>query len=131
MSVFAYGTLMFPEVVEAVLGHRLEAIPAVLWGFSRFVVAGRSYPGVVPDPAGEIRGQLLMDVDADSLKRLDRFEGEWYERLATSVRTERGRVCAFVYVVPATRAWVLSRERWNEADFRLRHLQDFLNDLGG
>ena len=37
-NCFAYGTLMAPSVLEAVIGRRIEGRPAVLAGHARYLV---------------------------------------------------------------------------------------------
>jgi gamma-glutamylcyclotransferase (GGCT)/AIG2-like uncharacterized protein YtfP len=59
MHLFTYGTLMFPEVWQAVVGRQFETTPAQLPGYEIYRVAGALYPGIIavnPSPYG--RGQV-------------------------------------------------------------------------
>ena len=50
LTVFAYGTLIFPEVVEIVVGRRPPKWDALLPGYRRARLDGRVYPGIVEEP---------------------------------------------------------------------------------
>lgn len=118
---------MLAEVMECVAGRRCERRPAVLAGFRRGRLRDRLYPGLVPDAAARVEGVLWEGLDAAALARIDRFEGELYERRRCEVAPAAGeRVAADVYVLaPAHRALLLARD-WDEAEFRALHLADYL-----
>lgn len=126
-NVFTYGTLLFPEVMAAVAGRSFAAVPARLAGFVRVGVRGAVYPGAREEAGGSIGGVLYLEVDDDALSRLDRFEGELYERRVVSVRRDDGAACAAqVYVVPAVRHGRLSGAPWDVERFRREHLDAYL-----
>ena len=118
---------MFAEVMEIVAGGRPERRGAVLSGFRRGRLHGRLYPGLVPDAAARTHGVLWEGLESAALRRIDRFEGALYERQRCEVALGSGeRRAAFVYVLaPAQRALLLELD-WDEAEFRARHLQDYL-----
>ena len=125
--IFAYGTLVFPEVVHALTGRRFSSRPAVLEGFACYRLRGRSYPGVVPAPGARTVGVLFARVDLRSLALLDRFEGDLYVRREVRVRAGDGRLlAALTYVVAPARRSLLSREPWSRAGFAARHLGSYL-----
>jgi len=127
MRLFAYGTLMLPEVMEVVAGRRFASRPAELRGWRRRRLRGAVYPAVVP-AAGEVTaGVLFEELDHATLARLDRFEGEPYERRLLRVVPESGTGCeAFVYVLRPARQALLSDEPWDETEFRVRQLARYL-----
>ena len=126
-AVFTYGTLEIPSVMEAVTGRRFAHASAHLRGYARYLVRGRPYPGIVADPDASTPGALYLAVDAESLARLDRFEGDLYERRAVHVRRVGApHVSAFAYVVPRARADRLSSAPWDRAGFVARHLERYL-----
>jgi gamma-glutamylcyclotransferase (GGCT)/AIG2-like uncharacterized protein YtfP len=127
MHVFAYGTLQFPEVVQAVTGRRFPWEPAVLDGYERRRVRGRDYPGIIVARGRHAAGQLYRDVDARSVTLMDRFEGALYERDRVIVTTADGApVTADVYVVPPSRGHALSAEPWDGERFAAEHLAVFV-----
>jgi gamma-glutamylcyclotransferase (GGCT)/AIG2-like uncharacterized protein YtfP len=128
-AVFAYGTLQFPEVMRLVVGRILPSEPAVLEGYGRYLIQGQTFPGAVPEPGESTSGVLYRDLDPVTMKRLDRFEDEFYEQRLVSVTTGSGEsVPAFVYIVPEERTGILSREPWDEVQFAREHLVSFLSD---
>jgi gamma-glutamylcyclotransferase (GGCT)/AIG2-like uncharacterized protein YtfP len=47
MHLFTYGTLMFPEVWQAVVGRQFESTPAVAPGYQIFRVKDAVFPGII------------------------------------------------------------------------------------
>ena len=74
-----------------VVGH----LKNVGWG------AGMGYPGLTLDPAGpRVEVHLFQSNDLPfHWERLDRFEGDGYQRSAVSVETDHGRKMAWIYVL--------------------------------
>jgi hypothetical protein len=74
--VFAYGTLIEPGRLDAVLGHRHvgERLAARLADYLRVRVPTYPYPYVVPRLGASVDGVLLMDLSACDLQALDRYE---------------------------------------------------------
>jgi gamma-glutamylcyclotransferase (GGCT)/AIG2-like uncharacterized protein YtfP len=125
--VFTYGTLVFPEVMEAVAGRAFVSLAARLAGYGRVCVRGAVYPGARADATATIDGVLYLDVGRDALERLDRFEGELYERCPVRVLLEDRSTCAAqVYVVPAAMEDRLERTPWDLEGFRRDHLASYL-----
>ncbi len=89
--VFVYGTLTLPPVRWIVKGRAGRPEPAILSGYTREGL------DINADPDAEIQG-LLLRVNADELRRLDR-----YERLG--IRYER----QLMRLDDGTEAWVYRR----------------------
>jgi gamma-glutamylcyclotransferase (GGCT)/AIG2-like uncharacterized protein YtfP len=126
-NLFAYGTLEFPEVMEAVTGRRFPGREAVLRGFARHRLRRRPYPAAVEAEGAELGGRLYEGIDAATLARLDRFEGALYER--RRVRAEPkggGGVEAELYVLAARHRSELLPEAWERDAFVARHLAAWL-----
>ena len=129
-TVFCYGTLEFPAIMEAVAGRRFARIGAVLEGYACFVIKGAVYPGVVAEQGARTSGTLYTDVDPASLRRLDRYEDRTYVRRRAPVCTSSGETIeAEVYVVPTHRRWRLSAKPWIREEFARRHLMRYLARL--
>jgi gamma-glutamylcyclotransferase (GGCT)/AIG2-like uncharacterized protein YtfP len=131
-TVFCYGTLEWPQVVETVTGRRFPGAPAVLPGFARFRMRQQVYPAVVECEGAETRGLVWLGVDAHALARLDAFEGALYERRALEVRGEAGETfAAWAYVLHPRERARLSDEPWDRDTFAQRHLATFLAGVRG
>jgi len=125
--LFAYGTLRVAEVMELAAGRRFAAEPARLEGFRRCALAGVVYPAVLPAPAAVTDGVVYGALDAAALARIDRFEGEIYERHALRVALASGAHCeAFVYVLRPEHFALATDSDWDLQAFRERHLRDYL-----
>ena len=64
MSCFVYGTLMFPEVLKALINRVPRMEPAAIHGYRRHRIRGQVFPGVVraPGPDARVPGLLLFDL---------------------------------------------------------------------
>ena len=125
--LFAYGTLLVPEVMERVAGRGFPAERAVLVGWRRRLLRGATYPGLVPAAGERVEGLLYDGLDAGALARIDRFEGALYERRELPVVLGSGENrAAFVYVLRPEHRGLVTELPWNEAEFRARHLRDTL-----
>lgn len=122
MHVFTYGTLMFPEVWQAVVGRPYATVRGQAAGYEIFRVRDALFPGIIAgQPTDAVRGVMYLDVDDDSVARLDRFEDDFYLRLPIVVTCDDSqRLAAQAYVVPAERRGVLTAEPWNGDDFVAR-----------
>lgn len=103
--LFVYGTLapgrQNAGQLAKVTGHWQ---PASATGYYDVLGWGKTegYPGAVIDPQGQqIAGWLLTSSQLyRHWKRLDQFEGRYYQRLVTRVVTARGRhIRAHIYCV--------------------------------
>ena len=92
-SLFVYGTLMAPQVMEALLGRLPSNRHAVLSGHIRHPVRGQAFPGMIPasNPASSAtkttaaattttQGILYIGLTPSEMKRLDWFEDVDYTR---------------------------------------------------
>ena len=136
-SVFVYGSLMFDEVVECLTGKLFQTEPARLADHARYAVRqeGRvaKGPAITNEPGSEVAGRLLLDVDSDTLRILDRFEcGDVdvsrYERVTVSVTLHSGKMMrAETYRAVAEFRPFLSGA-WSEHDFKAQHLRYYVEE---
>lgn len=118
---------MLPEVMEIVAGRLFARSPARLRGYRRRLLRGAVYPAVVPAAGETTAGVLWEGLDRAALARIDRFEGELYERPRLRVETASGEErAAFVYVLRPEQRALATDAAWDESDFRARHLDDYL-----
>jgi gamma-glutamylcyclotransferase (GGCT)/AIG2-like uncharacterized protein YtfP len=132
MNIFTYGSLMFPSVMKAVTGREFPARKANVKNYVRFKVKGESYPGLTPLKGAVTDGVLYMDVDALSVRRLDDFEGELYERTEIPADALYGQsLTAQTYVVKARYRDHLSSEEWDPEHFEKDDLRGFMASYQG
>jgi gamma-glutamylcyclotransferase (GGCT)/AIG2-like uncharacterized protein YtfP len=134
MHVFTYGTLMFPEVWQAVVGRSFETVEGTAAGFEVFRVRDAVFPGItVGSGACSVPGIVYLDVDQESAERLDRFEDDFYERRAIAVDCRDGeRRMADAYIVAPANQHVLTSEPWGrEAFLASGGLEQFISRFAG
>lgn len=124
-SLFVYGTLQDERVMRAVTGKVFTATPATLQGYCRYRVKQADYPGIVTDAAGSVQGLLLSVIDPDALDALDKFEGEYYERIAVRATADNTEYECYVYVIASTWLHILSDEAWTLEEFQRTGYQRF------
>jgi len=124
--IFFYGTLMCPEVYEAISGKPLEAKPATLSQFKIYSLQNRVYPGIIPSRDSEVKG-LVTKVDQETLDRLDYFEGEVYIRTLVEVTdTKKQLMKAWTYVLKESHYSLAQEEVWDYEKFVKTDLKDYL-----
>jgi gamma-glutamylcyclotransferase (GGCT)/AIG2-like uncharacterized protein YtfP len=127
MNLFAYGSLIIPEVMRRLTGRDFRAEEAFLRGYTELLVKGSPYAALAPFPDSETDGIVYYDVDEAAVGHLDRFEGADFERVEVNVETETGEwVEAQAFVIRRGQRKRLSSEPWDETDFHDRHLPEFL-----
>jgi len=74
--LFVYGSLVQPNCLDEVLGHRHpgERLEARLANYRRVSTPTYEYPFIVAAPGESVDGVLLMDLTAYDLQVLDRYE---------------------------------------------------------
>jgi gamma-glutamylcyclotransferase (GGCT)/AIG2-like uncharacterized protein YtfP len=128
MRLFSYGTLQFPEVLQAVTGCHLEGERAVLDDYACYTVKGKVYPALIHEPRARTEGLVYTGIGDAHLRKLDDFEGNLYQRIRVCVTDEEGKpLQAWTYVVREAMRAQLTRTPWNREDFELEHLRAFLN----
>ena len=125
-NLFAYGSLMIPDVLHRLLARQPVACPAVLSGYRRNKLLGRTYPGIVPASDHEVHGLLLQQLGETELDILDAFEDELYERISVTVDTGEQQLSAYAYCVLPKFRTQLSQAEWDLEHFREHHLPAFL-----
>lgn len=130
--MFVYGSLLAPEVLQALLGRVPASVAATLAGHRRAALGGdRTYPGLVASSAAghSVAGRLLLGLSAAERGVLDRFEGDEYVKCSVQVQPEGGGaspVEAEVYVFSGP-GELLGGE-WRYESWRSAHLAPFAAD---
>ena len=138
-SLFVYGSLMAPEVMQGLLGRLPPHCPAILSGYIRHPVRHQPYPGLIPcSPTGDnasssnTLGVLYTDLYEQEMKRLDWFESSDYTRTPVMVKpiTKSGEFesakATQVYVFTNHVEELDTSREWSLEEFRAHHLQEFL-----
>ena len=112
-TLFAYGTLIFDEVMRQVTGRTFRGIDALLPGYARYRIKDAPYPGIIPCDGAVVKGKVYFDIDDKSLAMLDQYEGGLYEKITVQVRIDNGETCdAIAYKVKDTHKGMLTHELW-------------------
>lgn len=133
MNVFTYGSLMFPQVWDTVVGREFATIRGTATAYAIYRVSGATFPGIIAEAGCEVRGLVYLDVDEESVARLDRFEDTFYDRLTLSIDCEDGeRRDADAYVIPEKNRSILTAEQWTAEHFESSGgLADFIARFQG
>lgn len=118
---------MWPEVLQAVMGRRLEGEPATLEGYTRLRVIGQHYPVIVVSLDDSVAGILYQGLTADEFGRLDAFEGEEYDRIGVCL----GDAKAFAYVLSDDCRHIAAPEPWHPEQLTPGQLASFCSEYKG
>uniref|UniRef100_A0A7S3CAE0 Putative gamma-glutamylcyclotransferase n=1 Tax=Chloropicon roscoffensis TaxID=1461544 RepID=A0A7S3CAE0_9CHLO len=139
-NLFVYGSLQSPAVLKVLLGRNPRQRRAILNGYSRFRVPGRTYPGINEDVNGTVDGSLLSELTVSETVLLDAFEGEEYvkrkvevfeeeyrdERVVAKKKEEHEEKLSKLAEAYVFRNVVTAREDWSLEEFERFHLEGFL-----
>ena len=136
MRFFFYGTLIDEDVRQAVLGRHAprRVAPALLRGWRRVTVPGKTYPIVLPDSQASVPGVFACGLTAAARRRLQRYEdADLYALAAVEVVPEdrRRRVQAFVFAAKTAAAvrWARRFGDWSLQAWRRRDKRRLLLKL--
>jgi hypothetical protein len=128
LSFFFFGTLMDRDVLEIVLGRRVEETElalARLRGYRRVRTATQPYPMLRPDPDGVVEGMLLLEPSSRDEARILHFEGGEYVERWTPVRSATDRPLE-ARVFYALAEMGETDEPWEPGGWTSRHKPAFL-----
>ena len=119
-ALFVYGSLLFPEVLQALLDRVPNRVPASAAGWRVTALPGRVYPGLVRAQS-EAAGLLMTDLTPPEWDTLDAFEDQLYQlqRLALSDgRAGWAYVCGDIIQTPP--------DDWDPQQFAVRDLAAYV-----
>lgn len=107
IPLLTYGTLLFPEVLRALIGRVPQNNIASVSGWRVAALKNRTYPGLVAAPGRIAHGRLLRGLSAEELRLVDNFEDPRYElRQMTLLDGQHSLTYAWVDDADAcTNAW--------------------------
>lgn len=131
-NLFAYGTLMCEDIFYSVAGMKLSYSAGLLKGYCRYPVIGHVYPGILPRCGFTVQGIVYSDVPDRVRLRLDRFEGEMYERCSVLVKCEDNKkITAYTYIIRPQFAHCLEQKDWNFQNFLVVEKKIFRQSYAG
>lgn len=133
-SLFVFGTLMFPEITFALLGHSVDPRSAVLKNFIRTTLERKESkavgPVIVPDSSQVVRGLLLSNLSTQDLAIIHHFEQETKGYQLQPVKVELDD-CS----IAQTKAYQLEESLrgntsgdWSEEGFKQNHLHYYVKE---
>ena len=130
MHLFAYGTLMCPEIIIRVIGFCPPSAPARLAHYRRGPLLGVEYPAITPQKNAAVTGLLYLDLPPKAWPRLDEFEDRIYYRCTVDVTIEQGEIrSAETYVLRPEHLDRLGESEWDFSEFldsgRMRFEQEY------
>ncbi|MEM7454505.1 MAG: gamma-glutamylcyclotransferase family protein [Planctomycetota bacterium] len=137
-NLFAYGTLMFPEVAVAVSGISSPGEEFTLSGYRRYearIRTSANFPAIIEDAGASVDGLLFRNLSNDQIRRLDWFEevaNGLYQRRAQSVRVREEKLSVWFYVCgPALKRILLEplSKPWCPESFEKKELQWYLSHV--
>jgi gamma-glutamylcyclotransferase (GGCT)/AIG2-like uncharacterized protein YtfP len=133
VNIFTYGSLMFSPVWDRIVAGNYLASSAELHGYARRAVMDEDYPvAFAARPEDSINGIVYYDVEPDDVRRLDLFEGDYYQRVSVDLELPQlGTITADVYVVRQSYQRIISDQLWDPVDFQQNALSKFLADYDG
>ena len=81
-------------------GRHFEFSNGIIYGFKKFSFKMAFYPAAIPFENASVEGKVYFNLDLDDFMKLDKYEGECYDRVKTFCQLNGGdrKVEAFVYV---------------------------------
>ncbi|MDY0357237.1 MAG: gamma-glutamylcyclotransferase family protein [Sedimentisphaerales bacterium] len=132
MHLFTYGSLMFESVWRRLVRGTYASRPARLHGFARRKVRDDVYPVIFRTHDAEwVDGLVYLDLGAEDLKRLDFFEGEFYDRQSQTVVAGRETITADAYVLRDEYLHMTDHAPWDPQWFGREGLAAFLGRYKG
>ena len=120
--LFVFGSLLFPDVLRALIDRDPHRVPATITGWRAIALPGRLYPGLIPDQAATATGHLLDDLTPAEWETLDAFEADIYT--LARVHLDHGRPAwAYACTDPAE---FLPAALWSPAEFVRDHLPAYV-----
>jgi len=126
-KLFAYGTLMCPEVFEKVTGMSPRAVlPGQVKNHRCLQVRGEVYPGLIQGHGGVVEG-LVYTFPSYLWAVFDGFEGERYFKKPVTVHYENGkRELVQAYLLRPECRRLLSRSLWDINTFIEKGKEGFM-----
>lgn len=138
-SVFVYGSLMAPEVVQVLLGRLPKSTGTCrLWGYTRHPVKDQVFPAIVASGNKNnefVDGLVLQDLTPHETKILDWFEDDDYTKTRIKVEclnngapTIKKKIGTVAYVWANPHSELELDQEWSFDNFSSQHLDWFMTN---
>lgn len=130
LPLFAYGTLMFPQIIRTVIDRVPSSVSAVAHGYARLEVTGQSFPGMIEaasTPGATVSGMLYENLTPEEWQLLNDYESAFYVLSEIQVERDGHSVPALTYLVVPSERGLLSDSPWEEDVFRKKYLPTYFN----
>lgn len=114
LALFAFGTLMDPDVLRLVAEHDPETLqlePAMVTAHARRWVQEDHYPVLVPDDKSCTQGMIIRGLSHTAMQRIEFFEGEEFTLRELLVENAQGQTERVNYFADNQRKPV-SEQEW-------------------
>ena len=109
---------MCEEIMYEVSGCHLLHESGILREYRRRSVIGENYPAIFPDKDAIVDGLIYRNVPSSAWDRLDRFEGEMYERHHVTIELkDRSILSAETYIIHPAYLNRLAQSDWAFDEF--------------
>ncbi|KAA8884672.1 gamma-glutamylcyclotransferase [Nocardia colli] len=119
-SLFVYGTLQFPEVLEVLIGRVPQRRAATASGWRVAALPGLRYPGLVPESSALARGLTLDGLTAEEWEILDAFEDDQYDLRPIPLASSADPAWTYIWTAP------VAQDDWHPDHFAIDHLPHFV-----
>lgn len=132
--LFAYGTLLFDEILIALLGKVPEKRSAALEGYSRYAIdrgpGGAKGPVIFSETNGLVRGVYIPSLSPEEVRIIDRYEDAaiGYKRSEVVVRMNHGSHLTAHTYIGTEEVRHLASGVWSEEAFREEHLDYYVSE---
>lgn len=132
MHIFTYGSLMYAPVWTKVVTGHYPYQTATLYDYQRVCVKNEDYPVIIPQAGKQLHGIIYFDVSTADVKRLDAFEGEYYNRINHPIQCQTGNILeAAMYALAPEHSTIAELKPWPVEQFEQTGLQRFLQQYRG
>jgi gamma-glutamylcyclotransferase (GGCT)/AIG2-like uncharacterized protein YtfP len=119
--LFVYGSLMFAEVTEVLIGRNPQRTQATVDGWRVISLPGKVYPGLMQSVGAIAVGQLIHDLTNQEWAIMDAFENDIYDLKCLQPRELKSPAWAYVL-----ECLIANPVGWNPQHFATTHLTEYL-----
>lgn len=124
LPLFAYGTLVFDEIVLRLLDRIPDSRAGTLEDHEVRQLAGVPWPGLIEHAGSTAAGRLLDGLSLEEWELLDGYEDAYYELVIVEVLVGDIRTQAATYRVDAA---IAESSLWTPEWFVTHHLEEFVS----